>query len=354
MKALQIFALILTLFFPLSSYGQWLCFNSFYWMKHANGEDEFYSIWQYGAGNVLSGKEYRHFEDSRHQSFFCRTEDNKLFRYVIPEEKEYVLCDYNLKVGDIFQTKDGREMKVVMKGDTLLPTTFLEKQTFQYIKLKNMLDPSDTDLWINSFLGSTKNILMFSDELDNDIVDQRFMWNDVGIVNEFNTEHVKTQLMRVDKTDDYLSYDEESGEIIYPSDSLHCKFVNDTLVLSGRLYTNCSNGHYIIIHVEGMKITLTVQEIPPYASCESSHYFTASFPGFKPGYYSMEYIPTGNGSPSGELEMTGDLVCKEYTNINTLLGKKDNAQDSYDLSGRRLSCPPEHGVYIQGGRVRVK
>ena len=306
----NIYVLIFMLGVPLCIHGQWLNFESYYWMKHADGFDEFYYIWQYGRAEEFAGKQYRHFEDSRNNEFFCRLEDNKLFRYDVSDGKEYVLCDYGLDEGDVFQTKDGRDMEVVEVGDTLLPTIFREKYSYHFIKLENVNDPSDTDLWINDIMGSYYNVLMFPEEQDDDIVERRFMWNDADIVDEFNTETVKTQLMKVEKTEDYISFNEETGEIIYPTDSLHCEFVKDTLVVSGRVYTNCTVGLYLICNVIDNQIVFFVQEIPPYADCESSHYFTAKFPGFTQGEYSFLYMPPGSGSPSEELEITGDLVCK--------------------------------------------
>ena len=45
MKTKQILSvLIFMLAIPLVSYGQHLCNESHYWMKHANGEEEFYNI----------------------------------------------------------------------------------------------------------------------------------------------------------------------------------------------------------------------------------------------------------------------------------------------------------------------
>jgi len=314
MKTKQILSvLIFMLAIPLVSYGQHLFNESHYWMKHANGEEEFYNInliWK-GNWDVIEGKQYYRFVDSRNKEYFCRIEDGKLFRYDATNGNEYVLCDYNLTEGDVFQTKDGREMKVVQAGDKLMPTAFHENYARHFVELENVNDASDKDLWIDG-IGSYYNILMFPEEKTDDIVEQYFMWNDYNLAKVFTTDEMKTQLMKVEREDDFDYFDEETGEIYYLSDSLHCEFVKDTLVVSGRVFTNCCVGHYLICRVHDRQITFTVDEIPPSAACESSHYFTAKFPGFKPGEYTFEYIPPGGGSPSGKLEITGDLMCKGF------------------------------------------
>ena len=323
------------------------------WLRHDDGRmDHKYIIWH---GNKTFGdKSYHVIRDPYidGQYFYCRFADDKLYRYDETVNKEYVLCDFSLKKGDEFKRRDGHTMLVKETSDTTI-TDYLDDShtygTYKTLSLVNVDDSEDCDQWLEGF-GSLYTSVMSPSELGDNLNECRLLWCDEFLLYRFyDTEHLKTQMMCVEKTDDNM-IETDYGKVTGP-DSLRFEFDGNTLVISGTTVLICSWHHYLSCDVNDNVITFRIDCIED-ADCISRHFFTARFPGFKEGEYVVRY----EGLYESVIE--ANVVCGENHPVvgvdSVEQGKKVIGVPSYDLSGRHLTSEPRQGIYIKDGRKYVK
>ncbi len=338
------------LFVPHSNGQEHRVTYSTLWLRHNDSTSERLLLYKKNNEQLQIGEAtFMKFVIANLGEFYCRTDGEKMIRYDLNTSSEYILYDFGLEKGEIFETPDGRFMQVVEKGDTLFCKGM---PAFHYLQLINISNPSDTDVWIAGY-GSLHTSILLPEELGDDIAESRLLFDYVGpLANIFHSEYIQSQMMVIEKETEYFTYDSEQDKIEYIPDSLHCEFKKDTLVVSGRLQRLGSDFHYLSCETNGSEILFRVDELPVFVNTNMMYYFTAKFPGFKSG----EYIVNYKDENFGFNEINIKVVCDESATsiVSSPLQEGLDSGAVYDLSGRHLSCPPERGIYIQGGRVRVK
>ena len=260
---------------------------SYLWVKHDNNTSELIHLFQRWQEDTKYGNHvYKKYVTDKGDNYYCRIDDKKMKRYDVNKGIEFVLCDFGLEEGDCFETYDGRILHVVEKGDTAF-SNILPAYNFQ--RLVNEDNPDETDLWIENY-GSLYTSILTPSELGDDVVESHTLFDYVGpMINVFHSEYIQTQLMVIDKVEDYYVYDESNQQMLQTPDSLSCRFCEDTLVISGRLKREGTNLHYLSCETDGDIIHFRVYDLPSWTSTPKDYYFTAKFPGFKPGKYIVNY-----------------------------------------------------------------
>lgn len=261
------------------------------WVKHNDNTSERIVLSEAYKGSTQFGDAvFTKFinENDRSLEYFCRMDGKKMIRYDVDKGAEYTLYDFGLDEGELFETPDGRTMQVVEKGDTVFSEGM---PTFHFLKLVNTESTDDTDIWIENY-GSLYTSVLQPSELGNDVKESHLLFDWVGpLANVFRSESIQSQMMSIEKVTGYVIYDETNGNLEYIPDSLHCGFTADTLVISGRLQRAGTAFHYLSCELVNDTIRFRVDDLPDSAFTQTSkmYYFTAKFPGFKPGTYIVNY-----------------------------------------------------------------
>ena len=263
------------------------------WVKHNDNTSERIVLCEKYNGNLQVGDvEYTQFVvEYGKASYYWRMDGKKMMRYDVNNGEEYVIYDFGLNVGDLFEAPDGRTLQIVEKGDTVFGE---DMPTFHFQKVINKDNPDDTDVWIENYGSLSTSILMRS-ELGDDVLDSHLLFDRSGpLTNVFRSEYIQSQMMDVEKETRYnyeAYYDEVSGKMKGDGDSLVCEFKADTLVISGRVrrYGSEPARHYMTCEKVGDVIRFRVDGFPAFTNSYRNIFFTAKFPGFKPGKYTVNY-----------------------------------------------------------------
>ena len=324
------------------------------WVRHSDNTSERLLLYEKYNESLQGGDAtYVKYVINNVGEYYCRTDGKMMMRYDKVKDTEYVLFDFGLDEGDLFYAPDGRVMQVVEKGDTVFGEGM---PTFHFQKLVNKDSPNDIDVWIENY-GSLSSCILLPSELGEDISDSHLLFDWSGpLTHTFRSEYIQSQMMSIEKETDYeVHYDELSGKLKGTPDSLDCKFFEDTLVISGRIRRTGSEPprHYLTCEKSGDIIRFRVDGFPAFINGYRNYYFTAKFPGFKPGKYTVNYDDEYFGVDS---VINIDVVCTaSVTGIEDRITSDNrqgfNPEAIYDLSGRQLNQVPERGLYIQNGKV---
>lgn len=261
--------------------GSGLLYEWCLWVRHEDGKTEYKQITNERTKtiNVIS---YCELKGQLTKTYYCRYADNKLYRYIPADNSEYVAFDFSLNPGDIFSLKDGRKVRVEEVSDTIFKDT--HEETYEYgpyklLRVVNVDNEGEQDLWLEGF-GSMTTAVFGKDELGADIIESHLLWtSEFPVINKYNTDYLKTQLMDVEK----------AGEDIDISPDMLCvDFENDTLVVAGEIYTGCAQNHYLSSDIQNNVIDFNVLGVNA-ATCTKMYGFSAHFPGFKDGQYTFRY-----------------------------------------------------------------
>ncbi len=261
--------------------GSGLLYEWCIWLRHKDGKTEYRQITNERT-ITINGISYYEFKGALTKTYYCRYSDNKLYRYDPADNSEYVFFDFSLNPGDIFSLKDGRKVRVEEVSDTIFKDT--HEETYEYgqfklLRVVNVENEEEQDTWLEGF-GSMSTAMFCKEELGADIIESRLLWtSEIPVINKFNTDYLKTQLMDVEKVQENVD--------ISP-DTLCVDFVNDTLIVTGEIYIGCAQNHYLSCDIQNNVIDFTVQDVGA-ATCTKMYGFSTHFPGFKEGQYTFRY-----------------------------------------------------------------
>ena len=232
---------------------------------------------------IFNGKQYYLLQKDGSQSFNFRYEQDRIIRYDKNTNKEWTVCDFALHEGDSFLAADNVKWEVDKVSDTIIanPDNVKSKMLKLHREDNNLIQ----DIWLEK-VGSLHTGVLLRSELDDNYTFQQVLWwnnQPEGTFYHSSIHHntTKADLMNV------LCVEEIDWE---KPDSLFCYFIDDTLVVSGRLIIKESNSPYLFLSIRGSTVSLTVNNsIGPLCNCFNAFYFKNKFPGFIEGQYAINY-----------------------------------------------------------------
>ena len=298
-------------------------------------------------------------------SIFLREENGRLYKYDEKIGKDIVVIDFTLERGDKFTDEDGHEYIVDNVSDTTMTRTYggEDMDTFKKLELIGVDDTTLRDTWIEG-LGSLHRGLL----CEKDIRGLQYSGRTFASLGKML--HAKTM-----NHDTYTFIDSNSIKtkgsqhslimndtisLVYPSSSeLGFEFVGSSLHVVGKIY-RCWEVEkyfcYLISIINGHDILL--YDIGSYWGKQivfGFHPFNVNvyFPGFEAGEYTIKLVDYHNYEEI-VLYCQGNTTAINEYNSTEIQPSKLNKTEIYDLSGHRLTSPPERGIYIQGGKLRMK
>ncbi len=274
--------------------------------------------------------------------FYYRTEDKKLYRYNEKKQQEELLMDFGLVVGDVFERPDGVKLQVVEVSDTLIR----DEKARRVLSLKGVNDESVWDKWIESY-GSVRTGLHLVDDFPGyQLTDLLYMekvnngWYDYcnGIYNDINKEYLRSVCNDMKQ----LSNKEE----IF-MDNKNYYLDGDILFYLGRYLSEKSYSFLL-------KETESILRLRIFGAGDNKFFYGDS--GGKEYQMSMElnfsqgtYTFYDADGVEQNITIGGDANAIGAIENDAFTSKQVNGS-LFDLTGRRLSTAPQHGIYIQDGR----
>lgn len=345
-------------FVGLSSY--------YYSSKWNDGTNKIFNISCNNSDHFTFGdKEYLQYQCSAFfdawydQFFYFRQDGNKIFRYDVETDTEYVAFDFGLQVGDKFTDMKGNDYEVSVVTDTVVVQEFNKEElgTFKKIILDGIGNHDLHDEWLEG-LGSLYTGMLNSFDLQGNVLYPSYKVPlDKACLHTVTTSQMRVQ-MKVDK--DFVkgcyaanTISSEDFEIFKKygyETSFEFEFVGDSLHVVGIIGIPTYNDMYIICFPKGDKIELYYIMIPvgPGVFGTSPYGIDVWFSGFEKGTYlvkfpgcdDVEVVCDGNDSPTSVMDIEKEE--RQY-NPTTII----------DLSGRRMKNEPRQGIYIKDGKKYI-
>ena len=262
-----------------------------------------------------------------------RQESDKVYRYNLADNKEQLVLDYSLQVGDVFPLCEGFSLQVESVSDTLLSIKWGEEDdekieaVCKRLRLRGIEQPSFEDEWIEMF-GSMRygiNPPAKAEELTH----SNLMFAISGGFNHLCTfSRNGVWGMSPILGEEYPGYIEE--------DPLEFTLKNDTLHIGGYIYNDCAGPLYMLVEEKEDKIILDTYELPEDADCYSFFKIDVNITGLSKDKYTIVY--QGKTFEVVQRDNSIDEVVME--SVLTPL---------YDLQGRPVAAPMR-GIYIKDGK----
>lgn len=260
-------------------------------MLYENGECSYYTL--YGKCTI-DGIDYIKEDNGR----YCyRQEGNKVYCYSLAEQKEYLVMDFGLKVGDVFTLYDGCNVVVEQQSDTLL-TCWNAQETCKKLHLRGVEQPDFTDVWIEG-VGSLRY------GINPPKAEETYLLHSSMSMEECEEYCDYCTFVFEPQKDDLCATMVELEEEIYEDafsdydeyeEAFYDKFMtfglsNDTLHIGGYIGTYCEQSQYFLIE-EGVG-TIHIMSVPfplaPEADCHSVNAIDVKLPGFTQDRYTIYY-----------------------------------------------------------------
>ena len=297
-------------------------------------------------GHSHPGVFFEMLENKTYDEILCyREEINKIYRYDNELNKDVLLYDFGISVGDVVTILDGKRVRVTEEFNTDELEDYCypwpDKTPAKAWRVKGVDDENYEDIWIDGAGSLYTGLLLRKDFPE-----------DTSLTCVFNPTSGFLRYAPFDKIQpvwlEYLN-DSKEWERFY----VNVEFVDDTLKISGDGTFYLTLIQLFRCHLDGNVISLSAVPTNPMSSLtEGILYseFEVKFPGFEAGEYTVKLENWGYGGV--HLEDTTIVCYGPATGVpdinSSLIKNNDNA--IYDLSGRRLNSPPERGIYIQGGK----
>ncbi len=286
-------------------------------------------------------------ENHKFYWFDYRIEGKKVYRYNEKQQKDDLLMDFGLAVGNVFERPDGVKLQVVEVNDSLVE----DGKTLSVLYLRGLDDENVWDKWVESY-GSVRTGLHLTDDIPGyQITDMLFMERRNycfvysyahGIYNDINKDYLRAACFDskdLKNEDEYIVIDrnytiDENG------------FCFDWQPKTGKLYCMLFNeidGNLKFRRIEAGDY------IGTYGGSEDEIYNMTLDWNLSHGTYTLEdsdgnvqYITIG-----GDADAIGAIENDASTS------KQGNGL-FFDFTGRPLTTAPQQGIYIQNGRKIFK
>ena len=213
-----------------------------------------------------------------------RQESDKVYRYNLADNKEQLVLDYSLQVGDVFPLCEGFSLQVESVSDTTLINEWMEERLCKRIELRGVEQPSYQDVWVESF-GSVRyginppteaedfshTYLMYATSWDFNFTCNLNLSGAWGMVAPLGEEYPLAN-------EEYLEYD-----------PVEFTLRNDTLHIGGYLRNDCAGPLYMFVEEKADKIFLSTYELPEDADCYSFFKIDVNITGLSKDKYTIIY-----------------------------------------------------------------
>ena len=286
-------------------------------------------------------------------NLYFREKDAKVYRYDEQSSTEHLAFDFTLSVGDSFKKSDGTKWEVYEKGQAKDLPSYFDKFYPDRImlKLREKGNESHEDIWIEG-VGSIYTGILDAGDIDSDSTfvesEYRIFSYDNNDCSFFNIDNCSYKSC-IGETYRLEAEDIEDGEFVKWDTNgrkVETYFIDDTLCIRDYKFTY-ADVNTVAALINGNIINVYVNEAYSLSIAPAHLYrIDGKIPGFQQGEYTIHFPQssqtdttlTCRGPATGILEITAPLS-KLTDNV------------IYDLSGRRLNQVPEHGLYIQNGKV---
>ena len=260
-------------------------------MLYESGECLYYAL--YGQCTI-DGIDYIKEDNGR----YCYRQDgNRVYCYSLAGQKEYLVMDFGLKVGDVFTLYDGFNVVVEQQSDTLL-TCWNAQKTCKKLHLRGVEQPDFTDVWIEG-VGSLRY------GINPPKAEETYLLHSSMSMEECEEYCDYCTFVFEPQKDDLCATMVELEEEIYEDafsdydeyeEAFYDKFMtfglsNDTLHIGGYIGTYCEQSQYFLIE-EGVG-TIHIMSVPfplaPEADCRSVNAIDVKLPGFTQDRYTIYY-----------------------------------------------------------------
>lgn len=295
-----------------------------------------------------------------YQDFLFRQEGDKIYRFEEETNSEVLIMDFGLKEGDGFTCPDGRSMIVKAVRDT---TGVQKDAVSRVLELEEKDNESNTDTWIEG-VGSVNTGLFNADDLSDFTIREVFRVKDIEFfgntgfsqyITTYTPEQNQKYVIRQQLTNGWSSDYDGSATIEF-------SFNNDILHIGGSRCSHVGYANACEIEILGNDVYVSWHTITVPMHGFFTQYFDLSFPGFKPGAYTIHSsyvqkyaIMDVNPEANNEVRTLAvnshpavSIKCQP-TSVESIQAEANNTS-IFDLTGRRLNSIPEKGMYIKGGR----
>ena len=273
---------------------------------------------------VINSTKYMIFDTGTPESCFFREEEGKVYRYDKTIETEYMIYDFTLSVGDVFQCHDGTEMQVAEKSLSKDYTSCESNPDRIVLRLINTSNSHDGDIWMEG-VGSVFTGLFSKADFNEKrcFVISMSNWYDTAdnpdyayfYINKEDYKLVWAQSERLTTQEDF----DGCLDFEINKKNFNLEFIGDTLHVRG----------YALLHSELFAlqasiikdyIILSILEGSSYSMHKGTYYkFDVKIPDFLTGTYHIQYenreevIISCNSTP-GDINSDGtvninDVVC---------------------------------------------
>ena len=288
---------------------------------------------------VVDGKTYfkvfSKTDEGTRLEVLLREEEQRVYRHSLNSKGEYIIYDFNLKEGDTFVrhlSDDNISCRVVKVETVNINGEDLKQLT---IECSSEMEPmySQTMTWTEGIgyryglLDGIVNIYVYNSQSDN-----------LYYPFPFNDRRWHGSPLFVEKVDAEMA---DCGE------ELNYELVNEELHVSGIMKVPCNDNLYIYCIDERSyndhRLTFKVEQVG--TPSDSYHLGKVDFWL----HYFDEYVTYTIIDNEGT-----HIVTSSIPSIHNRNGHNSSTTTMYDLTGRRLSTAPQHGIYIQDGRKVLK
>lgn len=209
--------------------------------------------------------------------YLYRQEDCKVFRYSEADEREILLFDYGLAVGDKFTDENGRQMEVTAVSDTSFVQPFEETApSHRCLTLRATDGTSDGDCWIEGLGSLSWGVL--GNALPSSGSRSRLMYCDTG--NE-------CACFSIGKTDFKAALYEKTASGNEEGKPCYDLLPDGTLCVTGGWYVVCCGTPYLSCRTEGNSVRITDETVGAVCDCMKVYDVNIRIPGFAAGDYTV-------------------------------------------------------------------
>lgn len=263
-------------------------------------------------------------------TMLIRQEDGIVYRYDSSSKTELAILNYNLNIGEEFVRPEGKRLVVEDKKIEDDVTTLWLRD----------LETGKEDVW-KSDRGSQTTGYLYENEIPERTVTHLLSYNLFYFL-DWNTDEVVQFTFQPRMLQTY----EEQQEI----EPLTYYFEGDSLCIKGK-YTLSGipslKDHVVRCIRNGQQVYLQYDKgkHDPKAGIYGYSYYEYDIKigGFTPGVYQID----GAYSQGVTIECKGNVTGAEEI-FNAQISDRNAV---FDLSGRRLTREPVHGIYIKNGRI---
>jgi hypothetical protein len=279
-------------------------------------------------------------------TLYYRQEEDKVYCLQQEEDKETLVIDYGLEVGDEFTDANGEVFLVKDTARQSQNEYFHPRYYYQPRKLTLVSKQTgEEDIWVEGMGSKYWGITPYFFMARNKVFTKLGLQPSHAQVfmgyggNALLRPHVNTESYKAEMIDLGGNY---SGNDIF----LNCEFLDDTLRVEGvKVFEHFAGYSYVECLIEDGRIDIMVKKFNMEDQKREKRYvFDVKIPGFEAGTYEV-------GMPGREYVILECLGANPTSVESISLSSQKNTL--FDLQGRKLQGKPARGIYIENGKKKT-